>query len=181
MEQRLAPLFMMSHQQGRRFKRATTVGSYTVQVVNVTSVAPGYALKKGICLHVSCLCLCGKNPSLTGLRFSIFCMNTKAVSATCGASWGSGTNGLLFLVSHVCMHLIFQKWSLVISVNKHILFGCYGDWSKVHILLQSLIFSIMKSYRLSSEMKKKNFLGLPFLGNSMKLELLFNFVGGKKV
>jgi len=36
MEQRLAPLFMMSHQQGRRFKRATTVGSYTVQVVNET-------------------------------------------------------------------------------------------------------------------------------------------------
>ncbi|EMP28083.1 UPF0606 protein C11orf41 [Chelonia mydas] len=31
MEQRLAPLFVMSHQQGRRFKRATTVGSYTVQ------------------------------------------------------------------------------------------------------------------------------------------------------
>lgn len=33
MEQRLAPLFMMSHQQGRRFRRATTVGSYTVQVL----------------------------------------------------------------------------------------------------------------------------------------------------
>lgn len=32
MEQRLAQLFMMSQQQGRRFKRATTLGSYTVQV-----------------------------------------------------------------------------------------------------------------------------------------------------
>ncbi|ELK24221.1 hypothetical protein MDA_GLEAN10017766 [Myotis davidii] len=31
MEQRLAQLFMMSQQQGRRFKRATTLGSYTVQ------------------------------------------------------------------------------------------------------------------------------------------------------
>lgn len=60
MEQRLAPLFMMSHQQGRRFKRATTVGSYTVQVVNATSVAPRYVLKKGLCLHVYCLNLCGK-------------------------------------------------------------------------------------------------------------------------
>ncbi|EQB79161.1 hypothetical protein CB1_056579032 [Camelus ferus] len=33
MEQRLAQLFMMSQQQGRRFKRATTLGSYTVQRV----------------------------------------------------------------------------------------------------------------------------------------------------
>lgn len=32
MEQRLAQLFMMSQQQGQRFKRATTLGSYTVQV-----------------------------------------------------------------------------------------------------------------------------------------------------
>lgn len=48
MEQRLAPLFMMSHQQGRRFRRATTVGSYTVQVLN------GPVLKEVLCLHVSC-------------------------------------------------------------------------------------------------------------------------------
>uniref|UniRef100_A0A8C3KAM9 KIAA1549 like n=1 Tax=Calidris pygmaea TaxID=425635 RepID=A0A8C3KAM9_9CHAR len=40
MEQRLAPLFMMSHQQGRRFKRATTVGSYTVQMVKIQRI-PG--------------------------------------------------------------------------------------------------------------------------------------------
>ncbi|XP_060131425.1 UPF0606 protein KIAA1549L homolog isoform X2 [Zootoca vivipara] len=40
MEQRLAPLFMMSHQQGRRFKRATTVGSYTVQMVKMQRI-PG--------------------------------------------------------------------------------------------------------------------------------------------
>lgn len=32
MEQRLAELFVLAHQQGARFKRATTVGSYTVQV-----------------------------------------------------------------------------------------------------------------------------------------------------
>lgn len=32
MEERLAELFMVAHQQGIRFKRATTVGSYTVQV-----------------------------------------------------------------------------------------------------------------------------------------------------
>ncbi len=32
MEERLAELFMVAHQQGVRFKRATTVGSYTVQV-----------------------------------------------------------------------------------------------------------------------------------------------------
>ncbi|XP_075783934.1 UPF0606 protein KIAA1549L homolog isoform X2 [Pelodiscus sinensis] len=40
MEQRLAPLFMMSYQQGRRFKRATTVGSYTVQMVKMQRI-PG--------------------------------------------------------------------------------------------------------------------------------------------
>uniref|UniRef100_A0A8B9PJ70 KIAA1549 like n=1 Tax=Apteryx owenii TaxID=8824 RepID=A0A8B9PJ70_APTOW len=40
MEQRLAPLFMMSHQQGRRFKRATTVGGYTVQMVKIQRI-PG--------------------------------------------------------------------------------------------------------------------------------------------
>uniref|UniRef100_A0A8D0BAH9 KIAA1549 like n=1 Tax=Salvator merianae TaxID=96440 RepID=A0A8D0BAH9_SALMN len=40
MEQRLAPLFMMSHQQGRRFKRATTIGSYTVQMVKMQRI-PG--------------------------------------------------------------------------------------------------------------------------------------------
>ncbi|XP_036239475.2 LOW QUALITY PROTEIN: UPF0606 protein KIAA1549L homolog [Molothrus ater] len=40
MEQRLAPLFMMSHQQGRRFRRATTVGSYTVQMVKIQRI-PG--------------------------------------------------------------------------------------------------------------------------------------------
>ncbi|XP_053884110.1 UPF0606 protein KIAA1549L homolog isoform X1 [Malaclemys terrapin pileata] len=40
MEQRLAPLFVMSHQQGRRFKRATTVGSYTVQMVKMQRI-PG--------------------------------------------------------------------------------------------------------------------------------------------
>ncbi|KAK2535771.1 Kiaa1549l [Columba guinea] len=41
MEQRLAPLFMMSHQQGRRFRRATTVGSYTVQVMVKIQRIPG--------------------------------------------------------------------------------------------------------------------------------------------
>ncbi|XP_021120040.1 UPF0606 protein KIAA1549L homolog [Heterocephalus glaber] len=40
MEQRLAQLFMMSQQQGRRFKRATTLGSYTVQMVRMQRV-PG--------------------------------------------------------------------------------------------------------------------------------------------
>ncbi|XP_060117473.1 UPF0606 protein KIAA1549L homolog isoform X2 [Heteronotia binoei] len=40
MERRLAPLFMTSHQQGRRFKRATTVGSYTVQMVKMQRI-PG--------------------------------------------------------------------------------------------------------------------------------------------
>lgn len=32
MELRLAELFVVARQQGARFKRATTVGSYTVQV-----------------------------------------------------------------------------------------------------------------------------------------------------
>ncbi|KAM5248422.1 UPF0606 protein KIAA1549L homolog [Ctenodactylus gundi] len=40
MEQRLAQLFMMSQQQGQRFKRATTLGSYTVQMVKMQRV-PG--------------------------------------------------------------------------------------------------------------------------------------------
>ncbi|XP_032065449.1 UPF0606 protein KIAA1549L homolog [Thamnophis elegans] len=40
MEQRLAPLFMMSHQQERRFKRATTIGSFTVQMVKMQRI-PG--------------------------------------------------------------------------------------------------------------------------------------------
>ncbi|XP_069888729.1 UPF0606 protein KIAA1549L homolog isoform X3 [Dipodomys merriami] len=40
MEQRLAQLFMMSQQQSRRFKRATTLGSYTVQMVKMQRV-PG--------------------------------------------------------------------------------------------------------------------------------------------
>ncbi|KAM9219723.1 UPF0606 protein KIAA1549L homolog isoform 3-T3 [Dugong dugon] len=40
MEERLAQLFMMSQQQGRRFKRATTLGSYTVQMVKMQRV-PG--------------------------------------------------------------------------------------------------------------------------------------------
>ncbi|XP_072475307.1 UPF0606 protein KIAA1549L homolog isoform X2 [Notamacropus eugenii] len=40
MEQRLAQLFMMSQQQGRRVKRATTLGSYTVQMVKMQRV-PG--------------------------------------------------------------------------------------------------------------------------------------------
>uniref|UniRef100_A0A8C7E3X7 KIAA1549 like n=1 Tax=Naja naja TaxID=35670 RepID=A0A8C7E3X7_NAJNA len=40
MEQRLAPLFMMSHQQERRFKRATTIGSFTVQMVKMERI-PG--------------------------------------------------------------------------------------------------------------------------------------------
>ncbi|XP_060734505.1 UPF0606 protein KIAA1549L [Tachysurus vachellii] len=35
MEQRLAELFVIAHQQGARFKRATTVGSYTVQMVGM--------------------------------------------------------------------------------------------------------------------------------------------------
>lgn len=45
MEQRLAPLFMMSHQQGRRFRRATTVGSYTVQVLQETLCPASFPLK----------------------------------------------------------------------------------------------------------------------------------------
>ncbi|XP_023809285.1 UPF0606 protein KIAA1549L homolog [Oryzias latipes] len=35
MEQRLAELFILASQQGTRFKRATTVGSYTVQMVSI--------------------------------------------------------------------------------------------------------------------------------------------------
>ncbi|XP_051580687.1 UPF0606 protein KIAA1549L-like [Myxocyprinus asiaticus] len=35
MEERLAELFMAAYQQGMRFKRATTVGSYTVQMVSM--------------------------------------------------------------------------------------------------------------------------------------------------
>ncbi|XP_059362179.1 UPF0606 protein KIAA1549L isoform X2 [Carassius carassius] len=38
MEERLAELFMAAHQQGVRFKRATTVGSYTVQMVSIRRV-----------------------------------------------------------------------------------------------------------------------------------------------
>ncbi|KAG5839978.1 hypothetical protein ANANG_G00211220 [Anguilla anguilla] len=40
MEQRLAELFMVAHQEGRRFRRAATVGSYTVQMVSIRRV-PG--------------------------------------------------------------------------------------------------------------------------------------------
>ncbi|XP_026855287.2 UPF0606 protein KIAA1549L isoform X3 [Electrophorus electricus] len=39
MEQRLAELFVVAHQQGARFRRATTVGSYTVQMVGMRRVA----------------------------------------------------------------------------------------------------------------------------------------------
>ncbi|XP_037395963.1 UPF0606 protein KIAA1549L isoform X2 [Pygocentrus nattereri] len=39
MEQRLAELFVVAHQQGVRFRRATTVGSYTVQMVAMRRVA----------------------------------------------------------------------------------------------------------------------------------------------
>ncbi|XP_043072453.1 UPF0606 protein KIAA1549L isoform X2 [Puntigrus tetrazona] len=38
MEERLAELFMVAHQQGVRFKRATTVGTYTVQMVSIRRV-----------------------------------------------------------------------------------------------------------------------------------------------
>uniref|UniRef100_A0A9J7YAJ2 KIAA1549 like n=1 Tax=Cyprinus carpio carpio TaxID=630221 RepID=A0A9J7YAJ2_CYPCA len=38
MEERLAELFMVAHQQGVRFKRAATVGSYTVQMVSIRRV-----------------------------------------------------------------------------------------------------------------------------------------------
>ncbi|XP_051513272.1 UPF0606 protein KIAA1549L-like [Myxocyprinus asiaticus] len=38
MEERFAELFMVAHQQGVRFKRATTVGSYTVQMVSIRRV-----------------------------------------------------------------------------------------------------------------------------------------------
>ncbi|XP_078537000.1 UPF0606 protein KIAA1549L homolog [Lissotriton helveticus] len=55
MEQRLGQLFVMSQQQGRRFKRATDVGDYTVQMVSIQRVQgpknPAqltyYALKNG--------------------------------------------------------------------------------------------------------------------------------------
>ncbi|XP_069479682.1 UPF0606 protein KIAA1549L homolog isoform X2 [Ambystoma mexicanum] len=55
MEQRLAELFAMSQQQARRFKRATTVGDYTVQMVSIQRVQGPknlaelkyYALKNG--------------------------------------------------------------------------------------------------------------------------------------
>ncbi|KAI1904592.1 hypothetical protein AGOR_G00007210 [Albula goreensis] len=40
MEQRLAELFVVAHQEGSRFRRATTVGSYTVQMVGIRRV-PG--------------------------------------------------------------------------------------------------------------------------------------------
>ncbi|XP_039211896.1 UPF0606 protein KIAA1549L homolog isoform X2 [Crotalus tigris] len=40
MEQRLAPLFMMTHQQEKRFKRATTIDSFTVQMVKMQRI-PG--------------------------------------------------------------------------------------------------------------------------------------------
>ncbi|XP_078404011.1 UPF0606 protein KIAA1549L [Cetorhinus maximus] len=55
MEQRLANLFMAAQQQGRRFKRASTVGTYTVQLVSIKRL-PGpknpaeltyYALENG--------------------------------------------------------------------------------------------------------------------------------------
>ncbi|XP_036390732.1 UPF0606 protein KIAA1549L-like isoform X2 [Megalops cyprinoides] len=38
MEQRLAELFVVAHQEGTRFRRATTVGSYTVQMVSIRRV-----------------------------------------------------------------------------------------------------------------------------------------------
>ncbi|XP_045071047.1 UPF0606 protein KIAA1549L isoform X1 [Coregonus clupeaformis] len=38
MEQRLAELFVVAHQQGTRFRRATTVDSYTVQMVSIRRV-----------------------------------------------------------------------------------------------------------------------------------------------
>ncbi|KAG7230223.1 hypothetical protein INR49_012356 [Caranx melampygus] len=39
MEQRLAELFVLAGQQGTRFRRATTVGSYTVQMVSIRRVS----------------------------------------------------------------------------------------------------------------------------------------------
>ncbi|KAK2920282.1 hypothetical protein Q8A73_002486 [Channa argus] len=39
MEQRLAELFVLASRQGTRFRRATTVGSYTVQMVSIRRVA----------------------------------------------------------------------------------------------------------------------------------------------
>ncbi|XP_073460565.1 UPF0606 protein KIAA1549L homolog isoform X2 [Aquarana catesbeiana] len=55
MEERLATLFQLSSQQSRRFKRATTVGSYTVQMVSMKRLEGAnnlaeltyYALKDG--------------------------------------------------------------------------------------------------------------------------------------
>ncbi|XP_077317032.1 UPF0606 protein KIAA1549L homolog isoform X1 [Lithobates pipiens] len=55
MEERLATLFQLSSQQSRRFKRATTVGSYTVQMVSMKRLDGAnnlaeliyYALKDG--------------------------------------------------------------------------------------------------------------------------------------
>lgn len=55
MEQRLGQLFVMSQQQGGRFKRATDVGDYTVQMVSIQRVQGSknpaqltyYALKNG--------------------------------------------------------------------------------------------------------------------------------------
>lgn len=41
MEQRLAEVFVIARQQGRRFRRATTVGSYTVQVGRSTEGGGG--------------------------------------------------------------------------------------------------------------------------------------------
>uniref|UniRef100_A0A3B4GSC5 KIAA1549 like n=1 Tax=Pundamilia nyererei TaxID=303518 RepID=A0A3B4GSC5_9CICH len=39
MEQRLAELFVLAGQQGTRFRRATTVGSYTVQMVSIRRIS----------------------------------------------------------------------------------------------------------------------------------------------
>ncbi|KAI1889566.1 hypothetical protein AGOR_G00164230 [Albula goreensis] len=39
MEQRLAEAFIIAHQEGARFRRAATVGSYTVQMVSIRRVA----------------------------------------------------------------------------------------------------------------------------------------------
>lgn len=99
MEQRLAPLFMMSHQQGRRFKRATTVGSYTVQVVNATSVAPRYVLKKGLCMCPASICVKKIIIIVHRLRFPVFFswISKQQVQN----AWVS-----LSAVSHVCVPLV---------------------------------------------------------------------------
>lgn len=92
MEQRLAPLFMMSHQQGRRFKRATTVGSYTVQVVDATSVAPRRLFG---CIRPEFV-----RKTQSGLRFPVFFfINTKAVNAICMALLMNS-----FFWSQTCFH-----------------------------------------------------------------------------